>query len=75
MPTQPAYYAFLPALFLAQLSATASEPGPAGLQRVMSAMQGTAMLCVLRVAGKHWRADHTGCHCSTLYLLQSCLLR
>ncbi|KAL4439824.1 hypothetical protein ABPG75_002825 [Micractinium tetrahymenae] len=37
--------------YRAQLGATASEPGPAGLQHVLSSMQGSAcMLCVLRVA-------------------------
>lgn len=46
----------------AQLSATASEPGAGGLQRVLSAMGGGAMLCVLRGAAAAHGSAHAAFH-------------
>lgn len=41
-----------------QLAAQASEPGGAGLQHVLAAMEGGAMLCVLRASGEPRTARH-----------------
>ena len=46
----------------AQLSATASEPGGGGLQRVLGAMGGGAMLCVLRGAAPAHGSAHAAFH-------------